>query len=155
MSLHQIIAGLLNDYSYVSILQVLNAVTHEMFNHHSQNYNDMLTCHMESTFSSQESVFPHATDLSKVQSSDSLEEEATQMSIDLAMLSNQSEVKPEPKALQIKMSKPKPKRAVPVPQEPVVPITVTKTDEPQPEPQQTTAQPPKKLKKPVAKPKCV
>jgi hypothetical protein len=154
MSLHQIIAGLLNDYSYITIVQVLNEMTHEMFDHHSRNYHEMRTSHMESAFSSQESVFPHATDLSKVQAPEtSVEEVATQMSIDVAMLANQTVTPPQPKALHIKMSKPK--RSAPVPEEPVAPITVTKAEEPQPEPQKTTVQPPKKLKKPVAKAKRV
>ncbi len=147
MSLHQIMAGLLNDYSYTTIVQVLNEMTKEMFDHHSRNYNDMVTSHLQDFFTTTVPATPsHEVDLS--------EEIAKQMSVDATMLGNLSSEKeePKPKALKIKMTKPK--RAAPV-EESVPTVSVTKTEEPLPETKETVVVAPKKLKKPVAKAKRV
>ena len=136
MSLHQILAGLLNDYSYTTIVQVLNEMTEEMFNHHSRNYNDMVQSRLEHFFTDSAAQM-NAVDLSTVHES-CTEPCKEQMCIDVAMLGS--------KSIDIKQSK-RP--------EPATTVSVQKSEAPTPDPQQTTVPAPKKLKKPVAKAKRV
>ncbi len=148
MSLHQIIAGLLNDYTYASIVQVLNEMTKEMFDHHSRNYNEMVANRVEDFFATTVAATQsHEVDLS--------EEIAKQISVDVSMLGNQHETEAKPKALHIKMTKPKRAAAAPVPEEPVPTVSVTKAEEPVSEPLETVVVPPKKVKKLIAKAKRV
>ena len=138
MSLHQIVAGLLNDYSYTTIIRTLNEITEEMFAHHSCNYNEMVQSRVEHFFTAaaaaEEPAPMSVVDLSTVD-----EEVATQMSQDVAMLGT--------KLIDIKTSKRQQEAPVPT-------VSVQKSEQPVPEPQPPQPKP-KKLKKPVAKAKRV